>query len=497
MSTPQDAPAAAESLHEISRAARSAFFWVASTSVAWQLCSWALTLLTARILTPEDYGIAALPGTVIPYLVLVGNVKLDIWMVQAKAIDERAERAMLTLALLTGTLATTIALIAAPFIAAFYNRPDLDGLFALCSLTFVFQSIQLVPEAMLKRELRFKAVSLISLVVNLSQGVITLGGAYLGFGYWALVLGVICRQALRAAAILYVRPWPRGFVWDTVLFRQALEYGLPAAGAAALAIIFTTADEVVIGKLFGTEVLGFYSMAFFFSQLPMSKIQMVIGSLLVPFYSRVKNAGHEVAPMFLRVSRAVFAVAAPSLVGLALVAPDAVQIILGEKWLPMSPALRVLCLVGVMQSVTVSISPLLDSLGHPKDVFRYNLASTIMLPGAFIIAGTNFGIEGVYFAWLSVYPFVAALMIRALSRRIKVRPVEYLLNFHGPVVSALIMAAAVAGMKILVEDLPVYARFSAEVVTGAAVYVGAIWTLYREQANDILRLRSEIRRKPA
>ena len=231
---------------EIGVKAKKAFYWVASTSAIWQIISWSLTLITARILLPKDFGIAALPGTFIPYLTLVAGLRLETWIVQRKAWDVEIAKSIRTFSFLLGIIATLFTFLVAPHIAYFYEDPSLTLMFHVCSILFLIDNAMLVSKAELERELRFKELSLINMFANISQGMLILALALYGYGYWSLIIGIVYGHSIKTLLILYVQKPLFSLSFDFTLYKEAVSFGVKAAGAVILWIVFTTVDDVVV-----------------------------------------------------------------------------------------------------------------------------------------------------------------------------------------------------------------------------------------------------------
>ena len=428
--------------HKLAAKAINGFVWLFSTSIIRQLISWTLTLLTARILFPEDFGIAALPGTIIPYLMLAASLEFGKWVVQTSDFDEKEKSSVFFLALILGIITCVIFFFLAKPISIFYRNPDLIFMFQILSVLFILNPFHVIPEAILRREMRFKTLSLVSVFVYTSQGLLTLLLAYFGFGYWALVIGVIYNKSLMALVLSILVGLPRVIVFDREVIRKAVRFGITTASASICFILYSTVDDVVIGRLFGEEMLGFYTLAFMFSQLPATKIQHVFGPLVLSYYSRLREAGDDVSKALLLTSKWAALIIIPTLILFIVVAPEAVEFFLGEKWLPMVEPLRFLSVVGIMQGVTVTISSFLEALNKPGRVLAYNAFSAILLPTLFVVLGKFIGIKGVYYAWLIGYPFIALMKLKAVNEESSITIRKFLLNLKIPFIFTIISTIA-------------------------------------------------------
>jgi O-antigen/teichoic acid export membrane protein len=199
--------------------ARHAILWVGSTTIIWQVLSWALTLLTARILLPKDYGILSLTETVAPFLGMLAALNLSTWIVQADRFGDSEKASMYSLTSIVGVGMAAVGVALGPLIGAFFENPEMVRPFQVVALTFAVRGTAVVPIASLQRALNFKPIALMNLVVGVSSGILQLGLAWLGYGYWALIAGIVYRELASAIwAHAYVG-LQRKFTWDMSLYR--------------------------------------------------------------------------------------------------------------------------------------------------------------------------------------------------------------------------------------------------------------------------------------
>jgi len=487
MSQDSDIPQA--STKTLTAKARTGFLWLGSTTAIWQVVSWALTLVTARLLLPEDYGLIALIETITPYLALVATLNLTTWMIQTQTFAEHQQAAMFTLVLLLGAIMTAVAFVAAPYIADFYHRPELAAPFKLVSITFLMRSVYALSDSLLRRDLNFKAISILNLVTGITRSILQLGLAYLGFGYWALVWGIVFRELVMMLSLCSIRKVKWKFEWDRDLYKQSLNFGATATLATITWIVFSTADKVIVGKLFGITILGFYSMAFYLTELPMSKINSVLRPVLLPYFSQLKAQPDELRQAFKRISSAYVGVIFPVLFGLALVAPDIVPLLLGKKWIPMIAFLQVICFASAVRVVLDLISPLLVALGRPEKEFQYNLLQALALPAAFFVLGKLLGINGIFISWLIVFPIISLYLLFTLKNVFQITPLEFLYNLRVPLAATSLMAVAVlltANFSYSASNA--IAHLVLKVVVGGVVYCAVYWRLGQQEIRALRAL---------
>ncbi len=467
----------------------SGFKWMASTTIVWQLVSWFFTILTARILDPTDYGIFALAETLLPYLLMISVLSIPSWYIQAEKVDKNTEKTIFTFMFLTGSLIAAFGYFIAPFLGEFYGNDEIVLPIKILSLMFIFNAFHKLPMAQLEREFKFKAISLMKLWVGISRVILVYILAVCDFGYWALVIGVCYNQIGLTIWLMCLKGLPPGFGWDKDLIKRVINFGTAATGAEVLHVIFSTADDVLIGKFLGTEALGYYFMAFYIMDMPLAKFNELTRPILFSYFSKIRGYDDELKNIFLNVTKSGLWLIFPILAGMALVADELVLIVFGEKWMPMVIPLVFLSLAGLFRAYTDYIPPLFLALGRPQMELIINVITAIILPLSFLIGVINYGLQGVLWAWILVYPFVCFMRMRGLSQLTIITELMYLKNLKIPFVTTSVMAIGILSMELLIPDnLDIIVVLSMKVVTGILVYMAATYFLFKEEILKAIRL---------
>ena len=227
-SSNQYPPLSAEQLRQYNRLAKKGFLWLLSTTAVWQVLSWVLTLLTARMLLPEDYGLIAMNDAFFPYLMMFTTCRLDAWILQRRELSQKQEQEMFSLLLVLGMAMFAIGLAGAPLLALFYGEPRIQYPCQAAAIVFVLRALQVIPDTRLRRELCFKPIALTNLCVGVSRGILQLTLAYYGFAYWALVYGFIYSELVTAGVLVSLAGCPRKLGWNSKMYKEALRFGLAA-----------------------------------------------------------------------------------------------------------------------------------------------------------------------------------------------------------------------------------------------------------------------------
>jgi O-antigen/teichoic acid export membrane protein len=398
-----------------------------STTLVWQIASWGLTLLTARVLSPKDYGVLALSEAIFPYFLVLATLKLEVYLTQSTKIEKTEESTLELLLLFLGLGATVVTFLASSAISEFYREPAALNPLRVLSILFVLRAFQIVPEARIRRELRFREMGLLNVCLGIFRGLLQLVLAHLGFRFWSLVIGTAVAELVRVLAFRLMTDRPIKYHVDLKEWARACRFGFSASVATLAWLLSSTSDSIIVGRFYGIEFLGFYAMASFLMELPLSKINGMLSPILLPYFARLREHSGALRRSYLRLSSGILTVVAPALLGGAAVAPVMIPILLGDKWGDLVIPFQILSVVGVMRAISANSQHLLYALNRPNDVLKITGIPALVLPVLFVIGSwldnnyfhSDVPGAGVFFVLLLIYPLVgpvySALTISAAS----------------------------------------------------------------------------------
>ncbi|HSH60898.1 MAG TPA: lipopolysaccharide biosynthesis protein [Acidimicrobiales bacterium] len=453
------------------------------------------TVLLARLVAPEDFGLLAIALVVVNLAALISGLGLGPALVQRK--DLRPEHVGVAFTLSAGfgvVLATMTALSAFPA-AAFFDQPALRSVLPVLAVIFLFKGVELTPNDMLVRKMRFRGyyiTSTIAVTVASAVGVIL---ALAGWGIWALVSLSLVEAALASilAWVVSIRAgvWSPSVSMDRAALRDLLPYSSYVTVSLLVGYGQTNADNLLIGKMLGPRALGYYSLAYRAFLLPLQRFGEVVSDSVFPALSAVKDDLPRLRAGFLRSNQYVALVFFPLTVGMAVTAPQAIPVAFGPQWIPAVHPLQVLALTGPLISMSRLKGPLLIAIGRPNWDFWLNTFSVALFVPAFLV-GVQHGILGVAISYALASAIEAPVVVFVLSRAIRTRPGAVVRPLIPIALATAVMAAGAAGTGALLEgSVTQPLQLVAMVITGAALYVLSLRVLAREllagMVRDLLR----------
>ena len=492
--TQTGAPASAST--EASRAAldRSLMRGVMWTSVVkWtsQLLTWSSTIVVARALGPDAYGLIGMSTMYLAFVTLLSEFGIGSAVVTLRRMSDDQVAQINSIAALMGVGGMILTGAAAYPLGLLFHAPQLPAIVLALSPTLLLGTLQTVPNSLLQREMRFKLLAFIEGGQSIAMAVTTVVLALLGFGVWTLVLGQLVGSVLLTAMLLvlrghrFSRPRPAAL-------GEALTFSGHVIVARVAWYVFNNADFFVVGRVLGKTALGAYSFGWTLAYVPIEKVTSMVVRVAPSVLASASEDHANVRRYLLLLSEAIAVITFPATVGLALVAGPLVMTLLGPTWAPTIVPLRLLAAYAAVRSVSPLVPQLLTALADTKFVMRSTIAAAIALPLAFWFA-SRWGGAGVAVAWILVHPIVMLVpQYRRTFRLIDLPASRYFAALWPAVSGCLVMTALVLGTDRL---LPIGTRPGFRLIilvaTGAAGYAGSLVVLHRPR---LLALRDAVRR---
>lgn len=458
------------------RIAKAVFWMVWSRGVV-QIASLVSTLMVARLLSPQDYGVMAMAGIWTTTMALLAELGLGTAIVQFPDLQDSELNACFWLTLAAAGSGYLALYAAAPAIAVWFASPMLSDVLRVAGVTLLLVAVRVVPDSLLRKRLELDRVSQAEIISVLVTIPVVLGMAWSGAGVWALVAGALVMRLVQTiVSFWFVRWWPGLRVRGRRL-REILRFSLAALGAKAGWAAHDQVDEFVLGKVAGDLVLGFYSMAKTLALLPVVKVAVVANQLAMPILAGLQTDRGAMRASFLRGLRMVASLTVPMCLGMALVASDFIRLALGDKWVPSISILEVLALFAMMHSLEVLLPPVLFARYRAAFMVRWTAALLLVMPFAFWAGAAWWGPLGVALAWLGVYPLIMGWMAREALRELGIGWHTVWDQLRPVAGGALMMTGCVLVVRWTLpasDPLERLLRLALAVGAGGAVYAGVI-----------------------
>jgi len=446
------------------------------------------TVILANLLSPREFGLLAMITIITRFAEVLTELGFGSALVQKKQIYPIHLSSVFWVNLATGFVITGSLILAAPLVGEFYGEPILVSLTMFVALTFLVGSAGIVPQTLFTRDIDFRTIAIVETWAAVIAGVAAIGMAVGGFGVWALASQEVIRATATTVLFWGYTDWRPSFRISGSAITELTRFSLNLLGNRTLNYWSRQVDDLLIGRYIGSDALGSYRMAYDIMLFPLRNVSRVISRVMFPSLSEIQDQEQKVKDIFLRVTRAIGLITFPLMLGLLATTEPFVLTVFGEDWRSMVPILRVLSLVGLVQSIGTLNGNLFMSQGRTDLQFRLGAAVKSFRILAIVI-GLWWGVLGVTIAygasvWLTAYPtfaYAGGLVDMTVG--------ELLRNLSGVFSTAALMALLVFGMGFLLpEDWPEWGRLATQVPTGILLYTGLIVLFDLETYRDVWAL---------
>lgn len=390
--------------------------WTASMRLLSQAASWLVTLVVIRLLAPSDYGLLALAQLLIGLATLLNQIGLTPALIQARSMPEHILRSVFGYVLASNAILYVAVYLAAPRFAQAYGAPELVPVIRILGLQLLIGGLGAVPTAIATRDMAFKHLSVIGLVATVVGSGLSLVIAVLDGGVWALVSASLGSALCQTIGIFVVtRFWMRPSL-ATAGMRSLFSFGAWTSGGRLAWYFAESADELIIGKAFGSAILGSYNVAKNLASLPMFRVMDIVNQVTFPAYSRLEGDRAKALSYFLKSVWLGMLLFCPICWGFAAVSPLFTKVIMGTQWRDATFALHLLALSIPLQALSSLLTPVVQALGRPDLTFRNSLARLVLYPLVAFLA-IPYGIDAVVVALVAVR-IVTLFMFMHIAQRV-------------------------------------------------------------------------------
>lgn len=390
--------------------AAGAALWSALEIAARYGAQFIVMVILARLLSPEDFGLVAilLVFTSLGMLLVDGGFGTALIQRQNTSADD--ETTVFVFNLATGILAGALLFCMASVIAKFFDQPRLCDLTRLMALVLPLGALAAVPDALLAMKLDFKARARAEMVASVCAGLVAIMLAVRGFGVWSLAWHSVTGILIRGVLLWHFSAWrPRG-AYSTQSFRSLFGFGAYMLAASLLNALAVRLQSLLIGKLFDTRTLGYYTLAQNTQQAPTSLVGSLLNRVGLPVFSTISGDHQRLAlglQSSMRMSMFLFF---PFMIGIAFTARPLIGILFGERWAPAAPILSILALSAALWPMHVLNIAVIGAQGKSNLLLRVETVKQAAAI-ALIVVSARWGVLAI--AWSVVASSVVALAVNA------------------------------------------------------------------------------------
>lgn len=345
-------------------------FWSYGERIFAQLVSLLVSIVLARLLSPENYGVVSIVMIFISFCDAIVTGGFGNAIVQKKDADELDVNTMLCCSMVTSTLLYLLIYFTAPFIADFYRMDVICPILRVLGVRLLISGINSIQHAWIQKKMLFKKFFVSTLFGTVLSAVVGIAMAYLGMGPWALVGQYLTNSFVDTVVLLVTNDWKPRLMFSIDRAKTLLSYGWKVLATTIVFTIEGNLRSLIIGKQFGSAELAFYDQGKRFPDLLVTNINTSISNVMLPVLSQSQDDLDRLKQLSRRAIRIGTYLLTPLLVGLVAVADTFVVAILSEKWAPCIPYLRILTLVFLVRPFATTCHQAILSIGRSDVILK-------------------------------------------------------------------------------------------------------------------------------
>ncbi len=446
----------------------SNFIWRFAERCGAQLVTAVVSVLLARLLAPDDYGMIALVSVFTNIMYVFVDCGLSTALIQKKDADDLDFSSVFYFNFAVCVLIYLIMFIAAPYIAAFYKRPGLTPIVRVISLTLVLSGVKSVQQVYVSRNMLFRLFFFSTIGGTLFSAALGLWMAYAGFGVWALVAQQLSNTAIDTLILFLTVKWrpKKMFSWQRL--KGLLSYGWRLLASSLLDTVYNNLRSLVIGRVYTSADLAYYNQGQYVPNTIAVNVDSSIDSVLFPAMSAAQDEPTLVKDMTRNAIKMSVYIIAPLMMAVAFCAEPIVRLFLTDKWLPCVPFLRICCVTYMFYPIHTANLNAIKAMGRSDLYLKLEIIKKIMGLTLLLITYR-----------ISVMAMGYSLLVSSvLSQLINTWPNWKLLNYRYleqlmDILPTLLLAVSTGFCMWLVGlvHLPDLAMLALQIPLGLAVYL--------------------------
>ena len=438
----------------------------------------ASTLILARLLTPADFGLVAMATIVVGLVDLVLDLGVVNALIQNKTADRVDFDTAWTLRICQALLVAAILAGGAPLAASYYQDERVVDILRVLAISVVISGFDNIGIAKFQKEMEFGREMRFFLAKRSIATVVSIVVAVILRSYWALIIGSLVSRLIGLGLSYWMHPFrPR---LSLARVRQIWAFSQWNIVSSVASYAGARLDQFIIGRRADASVLGAYALGNEIASMPSTELLAPLGRVMLPAFVLARDDAAELSRIVL-LSLAVQAlIGVPAGVGLALVASEAIPVLLGERWTVAVPFVQMLGFAGIVSSMMSSSVYLLLALGKMRTLAIFNLVILFVYAFTLVVAWPSAGADEIVVVRLATSVGALALMLAisaAVMPDFRLRTVAA--HTWRPIAAVIVMAIAVNAVRDVLDGSAAWIMLLTEVITGVVVYVVALSVLWK------------------
>lgn len=406
-----------------------------------------VTFILARLITPAQFGTIGMVAVFSSFARIFVDFGFSSALIQKKIVSKVDIDTVFCVNLFLGFILSSLFFVAAPYIAEFYDKPELTLLTRALSPIFLISSISGVNRALTIKNLNIKLNTIIALIATIVSSISAIILAYNNFGEWSIIVKMLVDATVISTLYIVLNPVHQKFNFAMHSFKGLFKFGANVAGDATVNYWSRNADNLLIGKFLGDSSLGIYTKSYAIMMLPLKNISSVIGRVMFPSFSILQDDIPKIRTIYLKATKLIGYITFPLMAGLAILAKSFVLVAFGENWTEMIPIISILSLLGAVQSILSLNGVIYNALGKAYIAFRVSIVMSVIYVLSFVIGILIGDLIGLVIAYAVTGVIVSLPNFYIAGKQIDVSILQMMKNLSNPVLGTFLMSIGILLIK--------------------------------------------------
>lgn len=472
-------------MSELKQKTVNGLLWGTIERFSVQGVSFLIMLIMARLLTPSDYGLIGMLAIFMAVAQTLIDSGFSSALIRKQDRTEKDVSTVFYFNIAVSGIIYAIFYILAPFVAEFYNEPQLEPIMRVLCLIIIINSFAVVQRVIYTAKIDFKSQAKASLTAAAISGIAGIIIAYQGYGVWALVVQQLVNAVVNTGILWFMSSWFPKWIYSWRSFRELFGFGAKILVAALMETIYNNIYPIIIGKVFSASELGHYTRASHFSTFPSSNLTGIVEKVSYPALCKLQNDDERLAYNYRRIIKLSAFIVFPLMLGLSAIAHPLIIIIIGDKWEYCSHLLAIICF-GMMWYPIHSMNVGLLQVKGRSDLFlRLEIIKKIL--GIVVLCVTiPFGL--VIMCYGMIFSSVMCLFINTYytGKLINVGFFKQMGDILPFFCVSFAMWLLVHASQLISSNL--YIQLLIGIAVGVLTYMTAITFLFKNEWNDVIEM---------
>jgi O-antigen/teichoic acid export membrane protein len=437
------------------------------------------TVVLARLLTPQDFGVVAMCMVVVAALEAFTSFGFDVVLIQRQDAKKEQYDTAFTLNAILGLVVGGLLIASGSLVAWFYSDVRLTPIMYVVGANFFIRSLENIAIVDFRKHFQFHLEAILRISVKAVGLATTIPAAFYLHTYWALVIGMTATTVADVVLSYAMRPYRP--VLTLAATRSIMNFSGWLMFNNVIFFIRTQIHTVFIGRLLGPKALGTFNMAYEIAMMSSSELIAPINRAVYPGYAKLSNDIAAFRATFLDVFSLIVIVSLPAALGTAAIADALAPLLLGSAWLETVPLIKLIALCGALNTLNSNMAYVIHALGQPRLATRIAIYDAVLMVPILFVAITWFGIIGAAWSLIVSYAFISTpLWWRTIGRLLELPTTRILSRLWRPTIAAISMYLVVVSLQLTVlSDLSRPLAIGIAIGAGVIAYVGTLGMLWR------------------